>query len=226
MSTTAIRTTAFRPVLPAVPVVSRPAVPRPTRFGTAVLATSPFRVPEFPAVRLPRAAAFPGFALGASVAARAALPARVPAPRRPGRTAAVRDVATVTTLRPRTAAVAPPTTTHPLRLTRRGRTGLGLGAGAVLAAAVLAGTSALAGTMVGSVGATAAVERTAPAPVAVTAGAGGEVVVQPGQTLSEIALSVAPGADWREVAAAIVALNSLDGSRLHPGQRLQLPAEW
>lgn len=51
------------------------------------------------------------------------------------------------------------------------------------------------------------------------------VVVQPGQTLWEIAESVAPGADVREVIADISSLNAIDGA-IVPGQELAIPLEY
>lgn len=53
--------------------------------------------------------------------------------------------------------------------------------------------------------------------------ANGHVVVQPGQSLWSIARSLAPQADTRATVAAIVELNGLDGSVVHPGQSLVVP---
>jgi LysM repeat protein len=52
------------------------------------------------------------------------------------------------------------------------------------------------------------------------------VVVQPGQTLWDIAAEKAPAADPREVVAAIVALNNLtDPGAIRVGQPLYVPAQ-
>jgi hypothetical protein len=50
------------------------------------------------------------------------------------------------------------------------------------------------------------------------------VTVQSGQSLWEVAESVAPTADLREVIADIVSLNQLQSEEVQPGQRLALPA--
>ncbi|WP_432507347.1 LysM peptidoglycan-binding domain-containing protein [Kineococcus arenarius] len=97
---------------------------------------------------------------------------------------------------------------RPLRLTRRGRlsatcTAAGVLAGVVLAVSAAAGEPAAAGGAAGA------------APHVVT--------VLPGQTLSQIAAELAPGEDWREVAAAIAEVNGLASQALRAGQRLTLP---
>jgi len=52
-----------------------------------------------------------------------------------------------------------------------------------------------------------------------------EYVVQPGDTLWEIAGGVAtPGSDLRETVMSVKELNHLAGSMLHPGQVLLVPA--
>jgi hypothetical protein len=50
------------------------------------------------------------------------------------------------------------------------------------------------------------------------------VTVQPGQSLWEIAGSVAPERDPRDVVADIVQLNNLDGGRVMPGQQIFVPS--
>ncbi len=56
------------------------------------------------------------------------------------------------------------------------------------------------------------------------AGAGRTVVVQPGQTLWELAAAAAPpGSDPRAYVDAIVARNDLEGGLVEAGQRLELP---
>lgn len=49
------------------------------------------------------------------------------------------------------------------------------------------------------------------------------VVVQPGQTLWEIAGDIAPGTDRRATVAGILRLNPSVSQGLHPGQTLQIP---
>ncbi len=95
-----------------------------------------------------------------------------------------------------------------LRLTRRGRlaatcTTAGVLAGVVLAVSAAVGEPAAAGGVPGR------------APHVLT--------VLPGQTLSEIATELAPGEDWREVAAEIAEVNGLSSPALRAGQRLTLP---
>lgn len=51
------------------------------------------------------------------------------------------------------------------------------------------------------------------------------VTVQQGQSLWQIAETVAPGVDPREVVAEIELLNSLTGS-IQPGQQLAIPSEY
>ena len=98
-----------------------------------------------------------------------------------------------------------------LRLTVRGRRVLAfvaaLPAAIALSAAVLAGGSALAS----GDGAPATAFQT--------------VTVAPGDSLWAIAAEFAPGADPRDVVAAIVRLNALEGA-IVPGQELALPAEY
>lgn len=52
----------------------------------------------------------------------------------------------------------------------------------------------------------------------------GTVVVQPGETLWDLAVRANPTADPRRVVDQIERLNDLDGPVLHPGQRLRLPS--
>ena len=95
----------------------------------------------------------------------------------------------------------------PVRLTRRGRRLVG-----VLVIATGVGLAALGATTVldgGSDGLQLA--------------GNSSVVVQPGDTLWSIALTVAPEEDTRGVVDAIVAANDLDGVGLVPGQVLRLP---
>lgn len=98
-----------------------------------------------------------------------------------------------------------------LRLTRRGRfvfTSLAAGPLAVLALAIaLNGGIAAAGTQ-GS------------------AGTFDYITVQAGQSLWELAETVAPAADPREVISGIVRLNQLENSELHPGDRIAIPVEY
>ena len=115
-------------------------------------------------------------------------------------------------------AALPPTplrrTGSPLRLTRRGRrlvrtVVVTLALLVALAAAVVAGVPSVAA------GDGAAVPATA------------SVVVQPGQTLWQVARQVAPGTDIRETVARIKDLNGLSGAAgdvVQPGQLLVVPA--
>lgn len=92
----------------------------------------------------------------------------------------------------------------PPRLTRRGRLVL------VLLLALLAVTAfSLGRASSDASGAPAASRRS--------------VVVQPGETLWQIARRAVPAADPRETVARIADLNDLDGSTVHPGQRLVVP---
>ena len=52
------------------------------------------------------------------------------------------------------------------------------------------------------------------------------VTVQAGQTLWQLAATVAPAEDPREVMSRLVRLNQLDGSDVQPGQRLAVPTEY
>jgi LysM repeat protein len=95
-----------------------------------------------------------------------------------------------------------------VRLTRRGR----------LAAVVLALLVLLV--------ATAALGRSV---VAASTGHGGTpalatVVVEPGQTLWQLARTVAPHADPRDTVIRLERLNGLDSPVVRPGQQLLIPA--
>lgn len=98
-----------------------------------------------------------------------------------------------------------------LRLTPRGRAVV-----AVLIAIPLVAVALLLGSNAGSATATGE----APA------GSFTWVSVEPGQTLWQLAESVAPGADPREVVAEIVALNQLASADVQAGQRLALPQRY
>jgi LysM repeat protein len=94
----------------------------------------------------------------------------------------------------------------PARLTRRGR---------VVMVAVLL----LACLVVLSFGRPSVATTTPPEPAHYTT-----VTVQPGQTLWEIARSVAPDTDPRATIARIVDLNALPSAHdIRPGQRIALP---
>ncbi|MFG6403317.1 MULTISPECIES: LysM peptidoglycan-binding domain-containing protein [unclassified Microbacterium] len=112
-------------------------------------------------------------------------------------------------------AIALPTTAAStrLRITARGRRVL---AGLVaLPLALALGFAALSGG-------TALASRDAGAP----AGSFEEVTVMSGETLWSIAQDVAPSSDPRDVVAAIVRLNALDGVTVSAGERLAIPAEY
>lgn len=95
---------------------------------------------------------------------------------------------------------------RPLRWTRRGR---------VLMRLLVAMALLCAGSGLGL--AVARADEHRGAPPAQT------IVVEPGQTLWEIASQLAPGQDPREVIARIRATNRLDSAALSVGQRLTLP---
>ncbi|HEU4850249.1 MAG TPA: LysM peptidoglycan-binding domain-containing protein [Terrimesophilobacter sp.] len=52
------------------------------------------------------------------------------------------------------------------------------------------------------------------------------VTVEPGQSLWQLAESIAPGADPRDVISDLVRLNGLQDSVVHPGERLAIPAAY
>lgn len=91
-----------------------------------------------------------------------------------------------------------------LRFTPRGRTVLIL----VLLAVALVAFS------LGRTSASATRDRVAPRET---------VVVQPGESLWQIARRVAPGADPRVYVARLVSVNDLGSAPVQPGQRLELP---
>lgn len=102
-----------------------------------------------------------------------------------------------------------------LRMTARGRRALALlVATPVLAAGTLLGAGVVGDALVGAVASsstqTAAFEY---------------VTVVPGQSLWQIAQSVAPAADPRDVIAEIEVLNGIDGA-IQPGERLAIPAQY
>jgi LysM repeat protein len=51
-----------------------------------------------------------------------------------------------------------------------------------------------------------------------------QVVVQPGQTLWQVAAAAMPGTDTREAIERVRELNGLESSVLRPGQALLVPA--
>jgi LysM repeat protein len=94
-----------------------------------------------------------------------------------------------------------------VRLTARGRT---LFLGAVLSGSLVGGMTLSAGSSIAA--------GEAPAPREFT-----YVIVQPGQTLWEIARTAAPTADPRRTIARILDLNALPSSDVQAGQRIALP---
>ncbi|MCU1447607.1 LysM peptidoglycan-binding domain-containing protein [Cryobacterium sp.] len=117
-----------------------------------------------------------------------------------------RTIGHATAVAPRTAAPR----TH-LRLTRRGR----------MAFTTLAAVPLVLGSIAVAVnGGVAAAEGTA----SVGAAAFEYVTVDAGQSLWELAESIAPKQDPRDVIADIVNLNQLASEAVQPGQRLALPA--
>ncbi|HET8868607.1 MAG TPA: hypothetical protein VFM87_09785 [Agrococcus sp.] len=110
-------------------------------------------------------------------------------------------------------AAAAPTTR--LRMTARGRRALALLVAApVLAAGALAGAGVLGDVVAGAVASSSA--DTADFE---------HVTVMPGQSLWQIAQSVAPGADPRDVIAEIEMLNGIAGA-IQPGEQLAIPAHY
>jgi nucleoid-associated protein YgaU len=106
----------------------------------------------------------------------------------------------------RAARPAPRGSAQGMRLTRRGRLVVTLLVLTVLSALLVAGAASV------------SARTTAAAPPATV-----EVVVQPGQTLWQLAEEIAPGGDPREVVRAIRELNGLSGSAVLPGQPLTVP---
>lgn len=103
-----------------------------------------------------------------------------------------------------------PSTPH-LRLTRRGRVVFTtLLAAPLVALALYLGLNAGGAVATGS-GGTADFET---------------VTVEPGQSLWDVAATVAPEADPREVIADIASLNRLDSAVVQPGQELAIPFEY
>lgn len=110
------------------------------------------------------------------------------------------------------------TTTTPtirVRMTARGRRALALLVAApVIAAGSLAGIGVLGDALAGAV-----------ASASSQTGDFEYVSVQPGQSLWQIAQSVAPGADPRDVVAEIEMLNGIAGA-IQPGEQLAIPAQY
>lgn len=52
------------------------------------------------------------------------------------------------------------------------------------------------------------------------------VTVEPGQSLWQVAETIAPGADPRDVISDIMRLNGLHSSVVHPGERLAIPGAY
>ncbi len=98
-----------------------------------------------------------------------------------------------------------------LRITRRGRVVLGL-----LIAVPLAVGALFAGF--GAMGATATQTS--------STDHFSYVSVQPGESLWQLAETVAPNADPRDVVADIVKLNDLGSGEIQPGQRIAIPAQY
>jgi hypothetical protein len=99
----------------------------------------------------------------------------------------------------------------PLRITRRGR--------ALLTAAVSIPLAIGALVLAVNGGMAAAVPDVANQP-----GQFQHVTVQSGQSLWQLAESLAPSADPRDVVSDIVHLNQLPGADVHAGQKLAIPA--
>lgn len=110
------------------------------------------------------------------------------------------------------------TTTTPtirLRMTVRGRRALALLVAApVIAVGALAGAGVLGDALASAV-------ATASTPTADFE----YISVLPGQSLWQIAQSIAPGADPRDVVAEIEMLNGIAGA-IQPGEQLAIPAQY
>lgn len=111
------------------------------------------------------------------------------------------------------------TATSRLRLTRRGRVVFPSLAALPIVAALL---------IVALNGGMAAAEGASDSTGADTAGVGSVefdyVTINPGQSLWQLAESLAPTSDPRDLIAEIVSLNQLTSESVQPGQRLALPA--
>jgi len=106
------------------------------------------------------------------------------------------------------------TTTAPLprlRLTRRGR-------------AVI--TTLVVGLIIGLAFALTLIGGAATATTDLSTGSFEYVTVHSGQSLWQLAESVAPGSDPRDVISDIVNLNQLQTSVLQPGDRIAIPAAY
>ena len=101
----------------------------------------------------------------------------------------------------------------PLRLTRRGRIVL-VGVPLILLSVLLI---SLAGFLNSPAKAADSASELSLTPTV-------SVTVQPGQSLWEIAGTVSPERDTRDVVADIVQLNNLDGGRVMPGQQIFVPS--
>ena len=99
-----------------------------------------------------------------------------------------------------------------LRITRRGRTVV-----TFLVAVPLAIAAAVFG--LGAVGAAAGTSSG-------SASSFHYVTVDPGESLWQLAVSVAPNADPRDVVADIQNLNNLSSGVLQPGQRIAIPTKY
>lgn len=97
-----------------------------------------------------------------------------------------------------------------LRLTRRGR----LVVGAIIAGWLLIVVSVASGLATADAGSASAMSGSAT----------GVVVIQPGESLWQIAQQIAPGADPRETVLRIRELNGLSDAPVVPGQSLVVPA--
>ena len=100
---------------------------------------------------------------------------------------------------------------EPMRLTRRGR----LFFGSLLVLPIIAVAYFL-GLGASQAGADSTVSTTSFE----------QVTVMPGDTLWNIATTIAPDADTQQVIADIVSLNQLETATVQPGQRLAIPAEY
>ncbi|WP_166869120.1 LysM peptidoglycan-binding domain-containing protein [Salinibacterium sp. ZJ70] len=110
-----------------------------------------------------------------------------------------------------TTALASATTAPRLRLTRRGRIVFGTLLAAPLALVLTISAFSSAPAQAGSTASSATFEY---------------VTVASGESLWELAEWIAPESDPRDVISAIVSLNQLATTDVHPGQRLAVPASY
>ncbi len=131
---------------------------------------------------------------------------------------------------PNTDSACAPTSTR-LHLTRRGRLVFSTLAGVVLAIGalvVMLNVVMLTGGMAAATGqgASAGSDPVGSDPVSFDPVSFEYVTILSGQSLWDVAETLAPTADPRDVIAEIVSLNQLSSDNVQPGQRLALPTDY